>query len=140
MKVPAVKDIGRYAGNYSPFAFHKKLVAVAQKVGQKLVYCVLLLYYLLLEGNISTKDKTLIIGTLGYFIFPFDLMPDALVGMGHADDLGAILILLNSMRGAITPDISEKAQKKTEDLLGFFDETMLKTPIRFKHGFLLASQ
>lgn len=70
------KTISSYGGNYSPDNLLKKVTKVAKSAGVKVVYGVLLLYYALIDNRVPLKDKAIVIGALGYFILPFDFIPD----------------------------------------------------------------
>ena len=68
----ADRDYEAYGGKYSEEKLFEKLKKFAAKVGKKLVYAVLLLYYTLQKENVPLKAKAIIIGVLGYFISPLD--------------------------------------------------------------------
>ena len=90
-------DIEKYQGNYSEKGLLAKLSRVTRWAGQKVVYAVLLLYYVLQNPNVSTKDKSKIWGALGYFILPTDLVLDLIPMVGYTDDLAALLIALHAV-------------------------------------------
>lgn len=54
--------------------------------------------------------KALIAGALLYFLNPFDLVADALVGIGFLDDVGVIAIVLRKLRGK-GPDTQAEPQQ-----------------------------
>ena len=64
----------------------------------------------ILEGKISTK--VLIIGCLGYFILPTDLIPDIIAGLGYTDDAAVLGVIFKSLSSLITDDMKAQAQKK----------------------------
>ena len=74
------KDLEKYQDNYSQEDLWDKLRKMAKKAGKEVVLKVLQLYYVLMDKNTPTKYKALIIGALGYFILPIDLIPDLLPG------------------------------------------------------------
>lgn len=108
-----------YAGNYSPSKLFDKLGKVAKKAGIKVVYAALLLYYALIDDEVPLKDKAIVIGALGYFILPFDLIPDMLGPLGYTDDLSALIMALKVIWSNITPRIKSQAQ---QTLSKWFDE------------------
>lgn len=57
----------------------------------KMVYAVLLLYYVATDSNVSTADKAKIYGALEYFILPIVLIPDITPGIGYTDDMAALM-------------------------------------------------
>ncbi len=64
------------------------------------------------------KAKTIIIGALGYFILPLDLIPDVAVGVGYTDDLGALGVALFQVAMYIDEDIKSKAKGKLREWFG----------------------
>ena len=103
-----------------------KIKNVAQKAGVKVVYAVLLLYYISTDENVSAGDKAKIYGALGYFILPIDLIPDITPGIGYTDDMAALLWALKAVWDNITPDIERKAKEKLHEWFGTIRESDLK--------------
>ena len=85
------KDLVKYEGNYSEGAFWEKVKKIASKAGVKTIYYALVLYYTLTDPSTPAKYKAVIMGALGYFILPFDLLPDLLPFAGLADDWAALV-------------------------------------------------
>ena len=73
------------------------------------------------------KEKAMIIGTLGYFILPLDLLPDTLVGVGYADDVAALTAAVKALASCITEDIQNEAKEQLRKIFGEFDEKALDT-------------
>ncbi|MBE6199122.1 MAG: DUF1232 domain-containing protein [Rikenellaceae bacterium] len=105
-------DIEKYQGNYSESKLLGKLPRVARWAGAKVVYAVLLLYYVLQSPNVSSTDKSKIWGALGYFILPTDLILDFIPLAGYSDDLAALLIALHAVAKNVTPEIKARAKAK----------------------------
>lgn len=103
-------DLQRYETEYSERGLFDKLSSTAKKAGLKVVYYVLLLYFALQSPKISVKEKTLIIGALGYFILPIDLVPDVIVGAGFMDDAAALLAVIK-MLTCIDEEVKGEAKK-----------------------------
>ena len=112
------KDIVKYESYFSKEELLVKLKSCAKNVGKKLLHYVLSLYYALWDGALSIKEKSLIIGALGYFILPIDIVPDFMLPIGYADDLSLLTVVFTKLHGAITPEIEYKAKLKAEELLG----------------------
>lgn len=110
MKTP--KDIEKYQDYYSEPQFWDKAKSVARQAGIKVIYAALVLYYALQNPAISMKDKGMILGALGYFILPVDLIPDFLPALGFTDDLAALVIVYNKVSKAITPEVKAQAKAK----------------------------
>lgn len=115
-------DIQKYQGHYSEQKLTGKLPKVARKAGQKLTYAILLLYYVLRSPNVTKGDKATILGALGYFILPLDILPDFVPIVGFTDDLSAILLALHAVWKNITPEVKAKAAAKAAELFGDFDQ------------------
>lgn len=107
----------RYVQEFSPNRLLEKITKVAKKLGGKALCPFVLLYYLLIEGNIPLADKVKIIGVLGYFILPADVVPDFLVGVGYGDDLMGALLLLKSLKDNVTPELQAKAKARLQEWL-----------------------
>ena len=110
MRTP--NEIEKYQENYSESGLQRKIKSVARWAGAKVMYAVLLLYYVLQSPTISKADKGKIYGALGYFILPTDLVVDFLPIVGYSDDLAALMIALHAVASNVTPEV--KAQAKAE--------------------------
>lgn len=122
-----MEDLTKYQGHYSEESLADKIAKVAKKAGIKVIYAALLLYYVVKNPLTSNKDKTKIIGALGYFILPVDLIPDAVPVFGFADDLAALTWALYAVGKNITPEIKAQAKAKLRDWFGDFDESQLES-------------
>ena len=106
-----------YEKEYSEKRLWNKIKSVAKTAGEKIVYMVLLLYYALQSPDISIKERTMIIGALGYFILPVDLIPDAMPAFGFADD-AAVLMALIKMITCINATVKAQAREKLTEWFG----------------------
>ena len=109
------QKIEQYSEHYDDHSLWSKIKSAAAKAGRKVIYNVLLLYYMLTDATIPLKHKRLIVGVLGYFILPIDLIPDFLPGTGFADDLIALLYVVKVIHDSITPEIKAKAENKCNE-------------------------
>ncbi len=80
-----------YSNHYSEQNLWDKIKQFSKTAGEKVVYAVLLLFYLVTDKGVSLKSKATIIGALGYFIFPLDAIPDIMPAIGFTDDLGVLM-------------------------------------------------
>jgi len=112
------KNLEAASKNFSDEKFWDKLKKFGKKAGSSVVYAVLLLYFTLQKPEVPVKAKTIIIGALGYFILPFDLIPDVAVGVGYTDDLGALGVALFQVAIYIDDDIKNRAKEKLKDWFG----------------------
>ena len=108
-----------YANKFSQTDFVEKIASIAKRAGAKLVYAALILYYTLQSDKISTANKAMIIGALGYMISPLDVIPDAIPIAGLTDDLAVLLFVLKKVWTDIDPEIQKKAKDR---LSKWFDE------------------
>lgn len=115
MDTKAPQNIQKYQKHYSESGLFSKIGNVCKKAGIKAIYYVLLLYYVLIDENTSLKDKSVILGALGYFILPLDLLPDFIPVAGFADDIAALSACLHTVKANLTPSVKKKAVQKLCD-------------------------
>jgi uncharacterized membrane protein YkvA (DUF1232 family) len=118
METKKPQDIEQYQEHYSKSGLFSKIGKVCKKSGMKVIYYVLLLYHVLIDENTSWEHKGIIIGALGYFILPIDLIPDFIPVAGFADDIAALTACIKTVMDNITPDIKRKAVQKLTDWFG----------------------
>ena len=104
-----------YNSYYSKKSLFNKIKVVFSKAGVSVVFGSLLLYYALQDLNVPIKAKATIIGALGYFISPIDLISDPIPIVGYGDDLTSIITALGVISIFITPGIKRKAREKTKE-------------------------
>jgi len=120
MKYP--DNLDRYTTYFSDSDFWDKVKSVAKKAGIKAIYVALVLYYALQDPKVSKKDKTLILGALGYFILPLDLIPDFLPGVGFSDDIFALVLAFVKVKQSINDDVKERAKETLHRWFGNYQE------------------
>ena len=116
------KDIEKYQENYSESKLITKITSVGRWAGAKVVYAVLLLYYVLRNPNVSMADKSKIYGALGYFILPTDLILDIIPVVGYTDDMAAIMWAIHTVAKNITPEIKKQAKAKLSEWFDNYNE------------------
>lgn len=107
----------RFVVHYNRQALIEKLRETGKKAGMKIVYLVLLLYYASFDKELPVKDRVMVIGALGYFIVPADLIPDVLP-LGFADDAAALMFVLRHVWSNLTPATKEKARNRISEWFG----------------------
>lgn len=113
-----VYELEKYGTHYSESRFWAKLSRVAKKAGAAVVRPVLELYYILQSGDVPLQHKAYIVGALGYFILPVDLVPDYLLPLlGFADDIAVMTFVLKTVKDNITPEIRARVDVKLDELL-----------------------
>ena len=119
------KDIQKYEKHYDDNAFWEKLQRFARKAGIKVTYAALLLFYVLKSPATSGKDRAKILGALGYFILPIDVIPDFIPIAGYTDDLAALTWGIYCVIKGITPEVKANAAAKLHEWFGDFDDHLL---------------
>lgn len=112
------------AKSFSETKLWRKLNAVAKKVGMKVVYPVLLLYYLFKSSEVPLKSKSLIAGAIAYFILPFDAFPDLLPIVGYTDDLSLLLATIYQLLNYVSPKILEQTRNKIQEWFSDKEEAL----------------
>lgn len=126
MKLPDVSTINSYAGHYSPEKLFEKIGNVAKNAGVKTVYAALLLYYSLMSKEVDMRHKLVVLGALGYFVFPLDMIPDLLGPLGYTDDGAVLLYAAKRIFDGITPSVKEQARAKLGEWFDTVDASDLK--------------
>ena len=76
------------------------------------------MWRLVSDARVSGKDKVLIGSALAYFVFPFDIIPEGLVGpMGYLDDLVFGAFVLHKILGNTDADVLRAHWSGSEDVL-----------------------
>jgi uncharacterized membrane protein YkvA (DUF1232 family) len=72
----------------------KKVVQVGEAAGiwAEIIKNIKLIWRLLNDGRISPWLKMIVPGTLLYLLFPIDIFPDIVPGLGQLDDIAVILL------------------------------------------------
>ena len=123
MKAP--KNLEKYIPNYDAEQFWKKLRRSIKRLGAKAVYYALVLYYAMQSPQVSAREKGIILGALGYFLLPIDLLPDFLPAIGYTDDIAALAFAIYKVWHCITPEVRAQAESKIYDWFGDVDQSDL---------------
>lgn len=91
---------------------------LARRGGREIIFHALTLFFCLRDAATPTWAKSVIIGALGYLIFPLDFIPDALIGVGYTDDWGVILGALAAVAAHIKDEHRAKAAGIADRILG----------------------
>ncbi|WP_289160588.1 YkvA family protein [uncultured Parabacteroides sp.] len=114
-----VHEVQKYGTYYSDNRFWKKVERVAKKVGATVLLPVFTLYYMLQDDKVSLQHKTYIVGALGYFILPIDLIPDGILPViGFTDDIAVMTLVLKLVKDSITPEIKARANARVSEIIG----------------------
>lgn len=107
-----------YEKHYSEAGFWDKVKKYAKVAGREVLEKALLLYYAMQDPEVPAWAKAVCAGALGYFIFPVDVIPDALVPVGYTDDLGVMAAALAAIAVHVTPETKAKAAAKVGEWFG----------------------
>ncbi len=73
-------------------------------------------YYCAFDSATPLKVKGTLLAALAYFILPFDVIPDFLLGLGFTDDLAVLVAATGLVRKHITAEHRKRAQEKLSEL------------------------
>lgn len=77
-----------------------------------------LLCKLALDIEVPVRERVKLAAVIAYFVSPFDLFPEALVGfLGFADDIALTAYALNSLVNRCDPELLRKHWAGEEDVL-----------------------
>lgn len=102
-------NLYKYTPEFNEIAFIKKIgVLSAKDTLRTLTEKALQLWFLWQEQKLTTAERSVVIGALGYLIVVTDIIPDNLLG-GYCDDLLIINYALQLLERKLTPEILRKA-------------------------------
>lgn len=85
----------------------------------------ILLWRLTTDGRVKGKDKILLGSAVAYFILPFDLMPEALLGpIGYLDDLVFAVYVLNKILSNTDPAVLREHWSGSDDVLEMIQKVL----------------
>jgi uncharacterized membrane protein YkvA (DUF1232 family) len=99
----------------------EKKGSLAGKTGEYLLLApdvFVLLWRLVNDARVSSKNKVMLGSGLAYYLFPLDIMPEAILGpAGYIDDLVFAVYLLNKMLTDTDPEILREHWSGSDDIL-----------------------
>ncbi|MFZ6770179.1 YkvA family protein [Undibacterium sp. Di26W] len=104
--------------HYSESGFWDKLKHFALAAGSNVVEKALWLYYAAQRPETPAWAKAVIFGALGYFIFPLDVIPDAVPVLGYTDDMATLAAAVATVSLYITDEVKQLAQQKMQSWFG----------------------
>jgi len=85
----------------------------------------ILLWRLTTDSRVKGKSKVLLGSAIAYFILPFDLIPEAIVGpIGYLDDLVFAVYVLNKIVTDTDPNILREHWSGGEDVLDMIQRVL----------------
>lgn len=103
---------------YSAPRLWRTLKKAAARAGRKSLFTGLTLFYCMQDADTPKWAKGVIVGALGYFIFPADMIPDILPLVGYGDDLGALIAALGTVAAYVKEAHKVKAAAQVGRLIG----------------------
>lgn len=73
-------------------------------------------YYCALDRDTPPRVRRVLLAALAYFVLPFDMVPDFLVGFGFTDDIAVLAAALGAIRQHITPAHRMAARRALEGM------------------------
>lgn len=68
-------------------------------------------YYCAVDGTTPFKVRGTLLAALAYFILPFDIIPDFILGLGFTDDLAVLMTAFTLVKSHITQSHRDKARQ-----------------------------
>lgn len=118
IRKPDIEKLKKYSKHFTDEQFWEKVKECAIIVGREGLRQVLTLFYVLKRPDVPAWAKGVILGTLGYFIFPIDLIPDLIPLIGYADDLSALAAAAGMVAMYIDDEVRQKADHKLKEWFG----------------------
>lgn len=112
-----------FAKHYNENSLFRKIKRFAVVAGSKVIYPVLILYYVMIDAKTSLVTKMSIAAALGYFIFPLDALPDLTPLIGYTDDFAIIVFTLSRVSSSVTEEIKQKAKSRIAEWFPGISET-----------------
>ena len=103
---------------FSLSGFWCVLGRLAKRGGRKVIVLAMTLFHCLNDPETPAWAKSVIIGALGYLIFPLDFIPDAILGAGFTDDWSVMLGAVATVAAHIKEDHKAKAAAMADRFLG----------------------
>lgn len=113
---------------FSLSGFWRVIGKLANRGGRKIIILAMTLFHCLNDPETPAWAKSVIIGALGYLIFPLDFIPDALLGAGFTDDWSVILGAVATVAAHIKEDHKSKAAAIANRFLGGEKQNDVEAP------------
>lgn len=120
-----MSEFNKYRKQFSKERIAQKINRTFGKLGQKVVYSVLLLYNAYGHRDTPSWAKNIIIGALGYFLSPLDAIPDLSPFLGYTDDIGIMSFALVTIACYINEEVRNKAKVQLKNFFGKIDDDVV---------------
>ena len=112
-----MSNITKYENEFSESRFWKKTLKIVKEVSVGVLEKALILYYSAKDEHTPKWAKSVVFGSLGYLIFPFDAIPDIIPGVGYTDDVSVIVAAFGTVALYIKDEHKKLANEKIKSLL-----------------------
>lgn len=106
-------NLTAFASDFSPSKLRTKLASVPPKACRRVLREALRLFAILRDPETPLWAKGLIVGALGYFICPVDLVPDFLPG-GLLDDVAVMAFALTRLAALDSKSVRRRVEELEE--------------------------
>jgi uncharacterized membrane protein YkvA (DUF1232 family) len=110
-KAAKVAKNSDYNSYFSEEGFRKKVKVHYKSAGFKLLESVISLYFSFRDSDTPKWAKSVILGALGYFILPIDIIPDFIPIAGFTDDVATIAAAFATVALYVKNEHISKAKK-----------------------------
>lgn len=110
------KTAQEFKSSWSDSNFWSKLGGDVKAIGHNATYNALLLYLAAKSPDTPNWVRTIMWGTLGYFISIVDFIPDLTPIFGYTDDISLMIAAISTLAAHISPEMKEEAQRRTDTL------------------------
>ena len=111
-------NFDEFGSHYDDSSFWETAKVSVARLSRGTLKLVLKLYYCLSDDDTPAWAKSAIISVLGYFVFPFDAIPDIAPGAGYTDDVGVLSTASLIVALHIKPEHDETAEGKLTEWFG----------------------
>ena len=98
--------------HFSEKSFWDKIINIAKKAGKEVIEKALIAYYVYKDEDTPMWAKGALVGALGYFISPIDVIPDFVPIAGYTDDVTVLASALVAVAAHIKQEHKDKAEEK----------------------------
>lgn len=96
------------------------IASKARAIGREAAKYLLILWYVLSEGDLTPSEKTLVCAALAYVLVPGDIIPRRIFKLlGITDDMLAIVYVVRTVRERVTPQIMQKVEMQLDKWFGY---------------------
>jgi uncharacterized membrane protein YkvA (DUF1232 family) len=110
----------KFAEHYSEEGFWTKVKKYGAAIGREGLRNAMMMFYALKDHDAELPGwaKAIVVGALGYLIFPADAIPDVIPAVGYTDDIGVIAAALAAIRAYVPESAKQKADETLKEWFG----------------------